>query len=300
MTQNPIADQYAVSSACDGIGQPEISHVQRAAAVGAVERQQPGFQCNEGDGVIRFDRAAQHAASVGVEAAGNVERQYRRLDIVDLFDQRGVIAGKVALQADAEQAVDDQRPALRCRNMRRALAAGRFPVAQGCSRFAGVFCGAARADHADRVPPLPEVLRDHQRIAAVVAGTGKHKNGLAAVAGEGAGQFGGGQSGAGHQRGRMTAFERDLFDFTQFGGQQYRCGMGQIHHEGNFNAWRSAACIRFRVKSRFTITCSSCRNSSSSEDATPSRHSVEKNCCRLHLQTFQVCRSMPNSGISSI
>ena len=77
---------------------------------GSVEGEQPRLERDERDRMRGAHRAAQHAAGVGVQAARDVEREHRAALAVRVLDERGVLAGDVAREADAEQAVDDQRP----------------------------------------------------------------------------------------------------------------------------------------------------------------------------------------------
>ena len=119
--------------------------------VRAVERQEPGLEGDEGDGVRGPDGATQHAAGVGIQSARHVEREDRAGQAIDALDHRGVVAGELAREADAEQAVDDERP--------------------------GAFADLRRLGR-ERNPeePLLEPLGDHARVAAVVARAGEDQH----------------------------------------------------------------------------------------------------------------------------
>ena len=75
---------------------------------------QPWLVADEGDGAggshchaIRSD----YAAGVGVQATGHVNGEHGTRERVQLFDDGTVCALQGARKADAEQAVNDERPA---------------------------------------------------------------------------------------------------------------------------------------------------------------------------------------------
>src|ERR1019366_6842896 len=94
----------------------------------------------------------------------------------------GFFGGKLALKADAEQAVDHQIPALAGRNALNGIAT---IVAPGAIRGLGIGgefgCVASERD-ANLEPPRFQVARDNECIAAVVAGTGDDQYAPAAIA----------------------------------------------------------------------------------------------------------------------
>ena len=136
---------------------------------GPSQREQARFERDESRGVVRAHRAARHAAGVGIKSARHVEREHGHAEPVDRIDERRVAAGQVALQADAEQAVDtrSQRPIGRqaspasCRRRRARHRSGACIGRQ--------LRGIAGEHHVDVVPPWLRVPRDDERIAAVVA-----------------------------------------------------------------------------------------------------------------------------------
>ena len=81
-----------------------------AAAIGAVAGEQSGFDGDKGDGVLSVDGAAADAAAVGTKTARHVEGEHRGVQRIHSEHQIGKTATDIALQADAEQAVDDQIP----------------------------------------------------------------------------------------------------------------------------------------------------------------------------------------------
>src|SRR5688572_14007935 len=78
--------------------------------VGTVERQQAGLERDEGQRMARADRATEHLAGVGLNAARHVEREHRAALPVGVIDELRILAGDVACEADAEKAVDHQPP----------------------------------------------------------------------------------------------------------------------------------------------------------------------------------------------
>ena len=146
-----------------------------AAMVRSVEREKPRLERDERHGMRGAHRAAQHAAGIGVQAARDVERKYRAALAVRILDERRVPAGDVAREADAEQAVDEQRPGL-LRHLRHF------------------------GNHVDAEKLFPQPRGDHASVAAVVARAGEHEDVLALVPGQARGDLGGGGAGAFHER----------------------------------------------------------------------------------------------------
>ena len=116
---------------------------------------------------------AQAAAGVGVEAAGDIDGEARAGLGVEGVDPGGVAAFQRALQADAEEGVHHQRPAFvrRCGQIGHGEAAGGDP--RGCMGGAGVVgqtTGITGKGHAHRQTGAVQMPRDHEAVAAVVAG----------------------------------------------------------------------------------------------------------------------------------
>ena len=111
-----------------------------------------------------------------MNAARNVEGEHRAALAVRVLDQRGVLAGDVAREADAEEAVDHQPPGF-----------FRDPV-------------DLRND-LDAEELLLEQLGDDLGVAAVVARAGEDQNILRALQREAHRQLGRGGAGALHQLG---------------------------------------------------------------------------------------------------
>ena len=103
------------------------------AVVGAVVGQQAGFERNEGGGVSGTKGGAVGLSGVGVEPAGHVERQARRRLGVEGLDPASVAALDGALEADTEQGVDHQCPAVggRCRQIGNHIASSRGVIRMG-------------------------------------------------------------------------------------------------------------------------------------------------------------------------
>ena len=87
--------------------------------VGTIQRQQAGFQADEGDGVRRAHGAAEHLARVGLQAARDVEREHRAGLRVGVIHELGVHAVDRPRQADSEQTVDDKIEVFFGRRVRR-------------------------------------------------------------------------------------------------------------------------------------------------------------------------------------
>ena len=122
-------------------------------------------------------------AGVGVDARRHVERQDRRAGARAPLDQRGVFRRGRAREADAEQAVDDQRrrrPPEALRWVRDPAAAQRGVRGGGVRRQPR---DVAAKDDVDVEERLREAARDDERVAAVVPGTGEHDDRTAASRG---------------------------------------------------------------------------------------------------------------------
>src|SRR6185503_7887687 len=136
--------------------------------------QQPGLERDEGDRVRRAHRVPEDAAAVGMQAARDVERQDRTAHAIGVVDERGMLAGDLAAEPDAEKPVDHDAP-----------------------RLVGDL-GRARRD-CDAKKTLLEPFGDHASVAAVVAGAGKDQHVLRLVPGDGCRHVGGRGAGPLHQ-----------------------------------------------------------------------------------------------------
>src|SRR5687768_11700844 len=110
-----------------------------------------------------------------MQAARDVEREHGTARAVGVIDERSLLAGDLAGEADAEEPVDDHPP-----------------------RLVRDLCRACR--DCDAKKALPEPFGDDARVAAVVARTGEDENVLSLVAGEPGGDLRRGGAGALHQR----------------------------------------------------------------------------------------------------
>ena len=137
----------------------EIRHADLAAMIWSVERKQSRLQRDESDRMGRAHCATHHPAGVGMQAARDVEGEYRTVLAVRVLHHACIFAVDVAREADAEEAVDDKAP---------------FPV--------GNLLHAAR--HAHAVELLLQAGGGNARIAAVVARPGEHEDVLFLVGGE--------------------------------------------------------------------------------------------------------------------
>ncbi len=160
-------------------------------------------------------RAAEHASAVRFEPARRIERQdgcgiRRRVDPRDALGKR---AGYVALESDAEEAIDHEAARTGARQVGRRFASGltpRMERGRGVRRKLAAFAAEGH-DHVE--PPALQMPREHERIAAVVAGTCEDDDAPAAASSKLAGKFGRGKSRALHElrfvrRCRCACFER--------------------------------------------------------------------------------------------
>ena len=147
-----------------------------AAAIRAVASEQARFDRNKRDSVISVNGAAADAAAVGGKTARHVEGEHRGVQRIHSEHQIGETTADVALQANAEQAVDHQIPRNVVRNVVQQGAATVDPVLAGSSCIGGQFLLFAGKHQIDHVMPLPEMARDHKGIAAIIAGAGDYQD----------------------------------------------------------------------------------------------------------------------------
>ena len=184
--------------------QPELRDANLAAVIGPIEREQPRLERNEAEGVSGAHRVAEHAARIRIDAARHIESEDRAALLVRIVDQPGKFARDRLCQADAEQAVDDQRPAFVARQR----------------------CRIRHLGHGDAEKPLAQALGADFRVAAVVAGPGEDQDVLARVRSKAGRGVGGGEAGALHERRRRI--RRGLLDAADIGGKIDRGGHGVI------------------------------------------------------------------------
>ena len=182
----------------------EVGDADLAAVIGAVAGQQPGFAGHEGQRVAGADRVAVRPAGIGIEPGRAVERQQRAAvaggQPVRRRDPVGVASFRRSCQADAEQAVDDQRKRRVVRDLRQRGAAGVAVALPGSGRVGGKGGRVGGEDDAHVEEALAQQVGGLEGVAAVVAGAGQDQDGAAAIAGEFGRPLGGGGAGALHQR----------------------------------------------------------------------------------------------------
>ncbi len=174
------ADQVSVRGNIGGRRQVEFGDADFAAMIRPVRSQQARLGADEGDGVAGADAGTERPAGIGIEAGRAVQGE-QRAGIADSQgigsgDPLGILAGGRPSEADAEQSVDDQRPAPAVGNgpdggsprIAEALA-GRRRIRRQCERIAG-------KDHAGREEALAQQTGGFESVAAVVAGAGQHQN----------------------------------------------------------------------------------------------------------------------------
>ena len=153
----------------------KLDHPARAAATG-LDRgaERAAVECQRERGL---DRGALDAPGAAVDAAWHVERDDRSRQAVRAGDERLGRALEPAAEPAAEQRVDDQARVL-------GLALGNAERRRGRAHRAGVLRRALgrRSDaHADADAGDMQVARQHEAVAAVVAGPAQHAD-LRAVA----------------------------------------------------------------------------------------------------------------------
>ncbi|EXI73017.1 MAG: hypothetical protein AW07_02949 [Candidatus Accumulibacter sp. SK-11] len=210
----------------------ERCHRDRAAVVRTVAGVQPRLAGNEADRVRRpYGRTAE-PAGVRVEATRAVEREQRTAVVggerVGCQDEFAVAAGDRPLQADAEETVDDHRPALtgwnaveQCATVIEEALARRRRIRRQAANLAG-------KDQTDGEAAFTQVTRGNEGIAAVVAGSGEDQQRRPLQTTERGRQFGGGESGALHQR----LFCRQRLDAAQGVGTIERLRAVSCFHGG--------------------------------------------------------------------
>ena len=157
-------------------GHPEVAVHDLAPAFASFPSEQALFQTDEAHGDGRTDRAAEHAAGVGVDPRRNVQRQHRRGGIVHRPHRLGRRPGEVASQSRPEQRIDDDVGVLRHGpdRGRTGSCIEHAPV-----RGAGVAtdpCGVPDQADQDRQSLARGESCDHEPVAAIVAGTRDHRH----------------------------------------------------------------------------------------------------------------------------
>ncbi|MDO9216173.1 MAG: hypothetical protein Q7U14_02815 [Lacisediminimonas sp.] len=118
----------------------EVGQRDAARVVARHAGMQPRLVADERDGVARMDGntvGADRHAGVGIESAGNVQRQHRTGNPVDRQDCVAQLAIDAARKSNAEQSIQDQVPGLvkqrRCVSgeMEGHAALAGMPVGQG-------------------------------------------------------------------------------------------------------------------------------------------------------------------------
>ena len=191
----------------------------RAAAVRAVVGEEARLETDEGDGVGRPHRCAEHTAGIGLEAARDVHRQHGRGLRVHEPYRFEVRAADLTLQTDAEETVDHEVPPPASRHVRLRGAAGIAPRAECAGGVGGELRRVAHEHHRHVEPPGLQVTRDDERIAAVVAGSGEHEHRHTGTWDQLARELGGGEPGALHERGRVGQSRRSLLDLANLAGE---------------------------------------------------------------------------------
>jgi hypothetical protein len=141
-----------------------------ATMVGAVKRVKPGLATDEAQGVCSTHGRAEHAATVAVEPARNVQGKHRPGVGIDAFDQGGKIARDRPCEADAEQGIDHQRKVSPW-NFGAKVGAGGTASLVGGRRVRRQARGVADKMYTDVPTGAGQFARQDKAVAAVIAGT---------------------------------------------------------------------------------------------------------------------------------
>ncbi|MNC85404.1 hypothetical protein D3C83_10000 [compost metagenome] len=198
--------------------------------IGAVEREQAGFERNESGRMGRADRATHDAAGIGVQAAGNIQCEYRGAQVVDRGDPLGITTADIALETDAENPIHDQSPLPRGGQGGDDGAAGLTPGGQRGPGVGRKLLLVAGVGHRDLEIPFLEMPCHDERVAAVVAGARQHQHGLAGAAGDVACDLGRGKPGFFHQLRRILSGGGRRLDGANAGGQVNRRAVSGVYH----------------------------------------------------------------------
>lgn len=171
--------------------------------VGAVGGEQSRFGADEGNGVAGPDRCAEQRTGVGIETARTVECKQRAAvacgQYVGAADEAGVRFADLALESDAEQAVNDQRPAQPV-GYRRECAAARIDKApEGICRVNRQVLGRPDKNHLRVEEAFAQQYCDFKGVAAVVSGAGENQDTCATLGADRRGQVSRRTTGALHQ-----------------------------------------------------------------------------------------------------
>ncbi len=148
------------------------------APVGSVQARLVGDERDRVRGAHRDTVRADDGARVGVQATRHVQRQDWTVHGIQARDDIAVLAGERAGQADAEQAVDDERPlAIGRQHVEPANGAGTRALVGGGGFARGVVVAVARQVQHGRVDAgFGQVGRHLECIAAIVAGAGQYQH----------------------------------------------------------------------------------------------------------------------------
>ncbi len=150
----------------------DVGDTHPAAIHPARQQKMRGLLAEEGDGFGRLHGRAHHRARRAVDAARQIDRQHRRTVGVDGRDHLQRVALHRAIEAGAEQRVDDQRrlaDRLRIERQHRI-----FPALRRQRRIALQAVALAEQDHRDLAAARGELGGGDKAVAAIVAAAGDH------------------------------------------------------------------------------------------------------------------------------
>ncbi len=178
----------------DGVGDADLHECQAAAEGAAGVEEVRWLLAEEGDGGGGADRGAERQAGVGMQPRGEVHGEDGGGAGVHRRDEIGGGAGDPAVEAGAEEGVDDEGGG----RQRQAGGRGRTgPAVKGGGGVAAESGGVAEEGDADIAAGGHEAAGGDEAVAAVVAGTGEDEDGPGG--GEGGGGVGHGATGGFHQ-----------------------------------------------------------------------------------------------------
>jgi len=205
-----------------------------ATVFGGLAGEQTALEPDETDGRGSPYRHTQHHPTIGIQASRNVHRQYRCRMGIDRLHCRAPGPDQLAIQAGAEQGVDQEVTiAWQGPVEIRPGPLERRPVIGMQAGVTGDALALSELDHLHRQTGLGSQPRDHETVAAIVAGTAQYAPASRlrpAFARQGKGHF----TGALHQLGTGDVETLDGLAVERahlFSGVQRRWqGLGLWHH----------------------------------------------------------------------
>ena len=166
------------------VADAEVVEDELAAAIERVGGVQSDLVCDERDRARGAHGSAANEAALRIEPGGNVDREHRSAAAIDARDRLRERSFEVALHAEAEEAIDDERGPRGVRPLARERAAVRHEALARRARFRRLGRLGGEIEHDDPMEGFREACCRDPRIAAVIAGPGDDEDLLAGIARE--------------------------------------------------------------------------------------------------------------------